>query len=286
MHDHPRGIAIERDGHKTWLKWHRGRREAGDLSFTRHRLIEGLRLGASLEVDLLRYAGPGFVILHDETLDAATTGQGRVLAASAETLRGLCLRQDNGQPTDHPILLLDDLARLIQETQAEAGETGAVLQLDMKEGMDAIRSEDLAAFAEAIAPVARSVILSGGDAQAVARLSAAVPHMPIGYDPCHFGASEALRQSRDFSGFVARAVEASPHATMVYLEYPLVLFAAEAGFDLISAFHKVDRHVDAYTVRLATPALVADVERLLALRVDQITTDDPLGLDLALASGG
>ncbi|OLP57604.1 glycerophosphodiester phosphodiesterase [Rhizobium rhizosphaerae] len=283
MHEHPRGVAIERDGHKTWLKWHRGRRQAGDLSFTRHRLIEGLRLGASLEIDLLRYDAPGFVVLHDEMLDAATTGQGRVLSASAETLRGLRLRQDNGQPTDHPVLLIEDLARLIQETRAEAGETGAVIQLDMKEGSEAIRDEDLAAFAAAIGPVARSVILSGGDAQAVQRLSQAVPDMPVGYDPCHFGAAEALRESRDFQGFVDRAAEASPHATMIYLEYPLVLFAAEAGFDMVAAFHQLDRQVDAYTVQLASPEMVADVECLLALKVDQITTDDPTGLDLALA---
>ncbi|OLP58870.1 glycerophosphodiester phosphodiesterase [Xaviernesmea oryzae] len=286
MREGSRGISIRRDGHETWFKWHRGRRQAGDLSFTRHRLIEGLRLGASLEIDLVRYADPGFAVLHDETLDAATTGQGPVLAASAETLRGLRLRLENGQPTDHPVMLIEDLGRLIAETRAEAGETAAVVQLDMKEASTSIREDDIAAFARAIQPVARSVILSAGDAEAVARLSAAVPDMPIGYDPCHFGASDALRESRDFKGFVAQAVEASPHATMIYLEYPLVLFAAEAGFDIIAAFHQADRRVDAYTLTVTSPEAVADAERLLALKVDQITTDDPAGLEQALARAG
>ena len=35
-----KGVAIKTDGHLTWLKWHRGHRQAGDISFTRQRIAE------------------------------------------------------------------------------------------------------------------------------------------------------------------------------------------------------------------------------------------------------
>ncbi|TCU39192.1 glycerophosphodiester phosphodiesterase [Rhizobium azibense] len=274
-----RGIAIETGAHRTWLKWHRGHRFAGDISFTRRRIAEGMLLGASVEIDLIRFCGAGFAVLHDETLDRATTGTGRVLDASQEHLRGLQLRDDDGIPTDHPVMLIDDLGQLLLAGEYDEN---AVLQLDLKEASTNIRDIDIAAFAAAISPVARSVVLSGGDAGAIERLSLSVPDMPVGYDPCHDGAIERLIESRDFAGFVERALKASPRARMFYLYYDLVLFADAAGYDLIGAFHRAGRRVDAYTITAAVPEVLPKVRRLLALKADQITTDDPVGLETLL----
>ncbi|WP_244619142.1 glycerophosphodiester phosphodiesterase family protein [Rhizobium sp. 18055] len=273
------GIAIDEAGHKTWLKWHRGHRFAGDISFTAQRIGEAMALGASIEIDLVRFNGPGFAVLHDETLNRATTGEGRVLDATESDLRGLHLRDPFGEPTSHPVLMIDDLGRLLSGVSRDCG---AVLQLDLKENSAAIRGEDIAAFAAAISPVAQSVILSAGDPEAVERMSQAIPDMPIGYDPCHDGAIERLKGSHDFEGFVAEAVAASPRAQTIYLHHQLVLFADEAGCDLVAAFHRADRRVDAYTINSAIPAALPVVRRLLALRVDQITTDDPVGLEMLL----
>jgi glycerophosphoryl diester phosphodiesterase len=96
------------------------------------------------------------------------------------------------------------------------------------------------------------------------------------------GAIERLQASGDFYGFVARAVAVSPRAEMIYLDYRLVLGAQDRGVDLVAAFHAAGRRVDAYTVRRADAEGVAAAHRLLALRVDQITTDDPEGLGAAL----
>ncbi|ULJ75003.1 glycerophosphodiester phosphodiesterase [Rhizobium gallicum] len=274
-----RGIAVETGAHRTWLKWHRGHRFAGDISFTRRRIAEGMLLGASVEIDLIRFCGEGFAVLHDETLDRATTGTGRVLDASQEYLRGLQLRDDTGVPADHPVMLIDDLGQLLLAGECDEN---AVLQLDLKEASASIRDVDITAFAAAMSPVARSVILSGGDARAVERLSDAVPDMPIGYDPCHDGAIERLIESRDFAGFVETALKASPRARMFYLYYELVLFADAAGYDLIDAFHRAGRRVDAYTITAAVPEVLPKVRRLLALKADQITTDDPVGLEALL----
>lgn len=274
-----RGIAIEQAGHRTWLKWHRGHRFAGDISFTGERIVEGLELGASVEIDLVRFAGDGFVVLHDETLNAATTGSGPVREASEVYLRDLHLRDPFGAPSRHRVMLLDDLGRLLAQVSRSRK---AGLQLDLKETSHAIRDRDVAAFAAAISQVADKVILSGGDSVAVARLSEALPDMAIGYDPCHDGAIERLMETHDFTGFVAGAVRAVARAQMIYLDRRLVLYADQAEYDLIGAFHEAGRLVDAYTIKSSVPSVLPTVRRLLELKADQITTDDPVGLERLL----
>lgn len=272
----PDGLYIERDSHQTMLKWHRGHKQAGDISFTPERIAQGMALGASVEVDLLCHADGGFVVLHDETLDRATTGQGPVAEASTATLRGLYLRDADGAPSHHRVMLLEELGHLLATQPCGAG---AVLQLDLKETADRIGPREIAAFKAAIAPVAQHVILSCGDARAVTLLADAVDDLPVGYDPCHNGAIERLLASGDFNGFVENAVHAIDNTRMIYLEHRLVLAADDRGFDLVGAFHARNKRVDAYTIKTADAAVLPVVNRLLALRCDQITTDDPVGLE-------
>ena len=122
------------------------------------------------------------------------------------------------------------------------------------------------------------MILSSGDAESVRLLTEGVECLRIGYDPCHDGALERLMQSRDFAGFVRDAVAASPKAEMIYLYYGLVLEADRLGFDIVAAFHAEGRRIDAYTINRANAESQPRVARLLELKVDQITTDDPEGL--------
>jgi glycerophosphoryl diester phosphodiesterase len=273
-------IFIARNGHKTWLKWHRGRRRAGDPAFTGRRILEGMALGASVEVDLVVHADRGYAVLHDLSVERETTGTGKVAELSAAQLRSFYLRDEDGKPLDQPVMLLEDLAALLAKSGAHAD---ALLQLDYKEDAKVLDERAIATFKDSIGPVARHMILSSGDAEAVRVLSDGVDGLRIGYDPCHDGALERLAVSRDFSGFVADAVAASPKAEMIYLAYPLVLEADRQGFDLIAAFHRHGRRVDSYTIKAANADSRAAVERLLALKVDQITTDDPEGLAALVA---
>jgi glycerophosphoryl diester phosphodiesterase len=279
----PDGIAVSRAGHVTWLKWHRARKTAGDLPFTAARILEGLRLGASVEVDLVRHGGGGFAVLHDFVLDRATTGAGRVADTPPDVLRTLFLRDGEGRPAPDRPMLFEDLCALLAAGRGIAPE--AVLQLDLKEDAAALTDAVVESFAAAAAPVARHFILSGGHPEAIRRLAEAVPNLPLGFDPCHEGAIDRLARTRDFPGFVAHAVAEFPGAGMIYLEYRLVLLAAEHGFDLIAAFHAAGKRIDAYTLTSADAAAVAIARRLLDLRADQITTDDPVGLERALAGG-
>ena len=275
------GVAIVRDGHRTWLKWHRARKHISDLPFTGERILEGLRAGASVEVDLVKHADGGFAVLHDFSLDHDTTGSGLVKDTPAAVLRGLNLRDAEGRPTAHKLMLFEDLCALI--AAGEGISPDSVLQLDLKEeDPAALGSREIAAFAVAVRPIARHFILSGGSAAAMLSLADPVPELAIGYDPCHDGTIERLIETRKFTAFVADAVAAAPRARMIYLEYRLVLFAAEHGFDLIAAFHDAGRTVDAYTLNETTPGTAAIAERLIELKADQITTDDPVGLEARL----
>jgi glycerophosphoryl diester phosphodiesterase len=272
-------VWLARAGGRTFLKWHRARRRATDPAFTGRRILEGMRLGASVEVDLVLHADGGFAVLHDLELDLGTTGRGPVRAASAATLRALRLRGERGEPIADRVMLLEDLAALIAR---EGAHPEALLQLDYKEDAAALTPGAVAAFAAALGPVAGRFILSSGDAEAVRLLTAGAAGVRVGYDPCHMGAIERLMASRAYPAFVAGAVAASPEAGLVYLDHELVLFAAEDGFDLVAAFHAAGRRVDAYTLARADAAGLAAARRLLALGVDQITTDDAEAFHAAL----
>lgn len=268
-------LYIDFDGHRTMLKWHRGRRRADDPAFTATRIVEGMRHGASIEVDLVIHADRGFAILHDRVVDHATTGTGVISALPAAYLRGLSLRDNQGKALREPVLLLEDLTELFSTVDIAPT---SILQLDVKEDDAALDPRAVDTFARSVEPLASHFILSCGDAAAVARLTSVAPGIRVGYDPCHHGAADAAIRSGEFDGFVARALSASPDAEMIYLENRLILAADRRGHDLVGAFHRHDRLVDGYTVTRIGPRAVPEIKRLLELRVDQITTDDPEGL--------
>ncbi|GAB89716.1 glycerophosphodiester phosphodiesterase [Gordonia rhizosphera] len=272
-------VAVRHEGHKTLIKWHRARCRAGDPAFTASRIVEGMRAGASVEIDLRIHADRGFAVLHDRDVADATTGTGRVDDLSAAQVRSLFLRAEDGSPLRERVLLLEDLADLLGTIPVHPD---ALLQLDFKETAAALDDTATRNFADAVTPFAAHAILSCGDAEAVGMLTDAVPGIRIGYDPCHRGAVRRVLLTRAFDGFVERAVSASPRAEMVYLEIRLILEADRRGYDIVGAFHDRGRTVDAYTIRGVTGEQLRQVRRLIELRVDQITTDDPEGLIAAL----
>lgn len=274
-------VSVTRDGHRTHFKWHRGRRRISDPVFTGRRILEGMAMGASVEVDLVVHGEHGFAVLHDHLdISRETTGTGPAAARTAAEVRALHLRDNEGKPIADTVMLLEDLCALLVETPPHPD---ALLQLDYKEDQGPLGAAAIAGFARSVGPVAGSMILSSGEAEAVGLLTDATPGLHVGYDPCHQGALERLAQSRDFAGFVTDAVAASPRAEMIYLAHQLVLGAADAGFDIVAAFHARSRRIDAYTLKDTKPETLAAAERLLALKVDQITTDDPEGLAAALS---
>ncbi len=246
------------------------------MPFTAARILEGLRAGASVEVDLLVHGDGGFAVLHDRRLADSTTGKGLVRNTSAAALRGIELCDAAGRPCGQRVLLLEDLAELLA---GQAIPDSAVLQLDFKDDARILDRATVAAFAAAAGPVATHLILSCGDAEAVALLTDATPGLAVGYDPCHHGAVDRALESGRFDEFVRGAVTASPRATTIYLEIRLILAAADRGADLIGAFAATGREVDAYTFDgAAEPGMLPIVQRLMELGAAQLTVDDPDGL--------
>ncbi|MCZ7447347.1 glycerophosphodiester phosphodiesterase family protein [Agrobacterium rhizogenes] len=268
-------IFIERDGHRTRLKWHRARRRAADPVFTGERIIEAMRLGASIEVDLVIHADHGCAILHDRTLERETTGTGRVRDTSAAALRQLYLRDNEGMPIDAKVMLLEDLCALLA---SETVHPDALLQLDFKEDLQALTPQIVTGFGASVSPIAGSVILSGGDFDAISQLAGSAPGLRTGYDPCHRGTLAELQASGHYLHFIESALATAPDAGMIYLAYEIVLAAEDAGVDIIAPIHAAGRRIDAWTINKVTPQSTDWVERLLRLKVDQITTDDPDGL--------
>lgn len=274
-------LYLERDGHRTWLKWHRARRRASDPVFTGSRILEAMRLGASVEVDLVIHADHGCAILHNFSLDAETTGTGLVRETPAETLRQLHLRRNDGTVLPDRVMLLEDLCALLGE---QAPHPDALLQLDFKEDLAALTPEVVANFGASVGPVARSLILSGGDFDAISLLAKAAPGLRTGYDPCYGESLARLQATGDYRAFITDALKTAEDAEMIYLAYEIVLAADAAGFDIVAPIHAAGRRIDAWTIRTVDDTTLANVRRLMALKVDQITTDDPEGLKAALAS--
>lgn len=268
-------IFIERNGHRTWLKWHRGRRRASDPVFTGQRIVEGMRLGASIEVDLVVTGDKGFAVLHDKTLDRETTGMGPVAQTPDAHIRTLKLRDNDGAPIDEPVMLLDDLCALMASMGVHPE---ALLQLDYKEDEHVLDARALENFARATAPIAGNCIVSSGSARAVDMLTGVVPGMRAGFDPSDEAVFKAALAAGKLQGFVDDAVAASPKSDLIYLDWRIVTTSDDAGFDIVGAFHDKGKRIDAWTINKADAAGLANVERLLGLRVDQITTDDPEGI--------
>lgn len=269
-------VSVTRNGHRTFLKWHRARRRGSDPVFTGRRILEGMALGASVEVDLVVHKDHGFAVLHDHnSIARETTGQGSAISHTAAELRALNLRGNDGAPIPDRVMLLEDLCALLVETPPHPD---ALLQLDYKQDLDALDSETIANFARSTGPVARHMIVSGGDAGAIRALTASSPGMLAGYDP-----SDELKAERNFTAdrfrrFVEDALATAPDADMIYLYWQIVTLAEDAGFDIVGAFHAAGKRIDAWTLQVANAETRAVSERLLALEVDQITTDDPEGL--------
>ena len=108
------------------------------------------------------------------------------------------------------------------------------------------------------------------------------PDSPSGTIPATDDKVARLRATGDFAGFIAEGLAEAPAASIIYLAHEIVAAADAAGFDLIGACHAAGKRVDAWTIQQVDHRSVARCERLIALGVDQITTDDPEGLAAAL----
>jgi glycerophosphoryl diester phosphodiesterase len=273
------GLALRVPGHAVRLKWHRLRRALDEPVFMAKRLEEGLALGASLEIDLRLHGGGGFAVLHDEGLERETTGRGPVDRATAADLRSLRMRGRGGEPTDNPVLLLEDVARALRDNAP----TQALLQIDLKEVVSRLSDAVVAEFAGLFAGLGQSLTVSGNDWAAVKRLAEGVPGIGIGYDPCELFEAREMHSPADAARLVEVTERIASEADTIYLDYRLIFAAERLDFDIVEAFHRRGRKIDAWTLNTDQP--VAAKAGRFARRPDHdgraARAGDALGRDVA-----
>lgn len=275
------GLAITHQGHLTRLKWHRLRRSFSDPLFSAEIMAEGFRLGASTELDLRIRGDGGFVVLHDEELEGETDGHGLIRETSGDAMHGLKLKSGGHAP-----ILSEDLAKMLQTAHPDA-----LLQFDMKDDLAVIGAKGMAHLAEFFAGAGSSIIVSGHDLDLILAVKKDLPNLKRGIDP-----TDKLVEIYRDQGL--KAVEADLRADLagptdpdtIYLAWQLVLQAAADGLDLIGLCHDAGKLVDAWTFNLKDPDAGFDAEEaknfaaLIALKPDQITTDEPIATERAWAS--
>lgn len=274
------GLGIHNKGHFTRLKWHRLRRSSRDPLFSSEVMAEGFRLGASTELDLRVRADGGFVVLHDEELEGETTGHGLIRDASAEDIRSLAMLEGGHKP-----ILSEDLASMLSTAHPDA-----LLQFDMKDDLAIIGPRGMAHLAEYFAGAGSSIIVSASDLDLMLAVKRDLPDLKRGIDP-----TDKLVEIYRDQGL--KTVEADLRADLagptepdtIYLAWELVLKAAGDGLDLIGLCQASGMKVDAWTFNLKNPeqgfdeAEARDFAALMALRPDQITTDEPIATERAWA---
>ena len=277
-----KGLQIVEAGHVTRLKWHRLRRSMADPEFGLDVMAEGFRVGASMELDLQVRADGGFVVLHDETLERETTGHGPASAMTGADLSKLRYRTQ-----DHAPLLSEDLAGLLKEAHPDA-----LLQFDMKNTGEEVGPQGLDHFARHFADRCGAITISGGSIPLIRALADRIPHLKRGYDPTDdlldLWPSVGLAGiERALTGVLRDRIRPD----MVYLEWQMLVIAARAGLDMVALAHAEGVKVDAWTHHMAHPQRGftgperAEFAELMALRPDQITTDEPVATEAAWAAG-
>jgi glycerophosphoryl diester phosphodiesterase len=283
------GISLFHDGRRVALKWHRLRRRMGDPLFGRDNLCEGLRLGASMEIDLRVTGDSDFAVLHDETLDGETNGAGVVCESVGGAIASLCY--DAGETAGQErykrrVLLLDDLAALLAGAHPDA-----LLQFDMKDDLATVRQSGVERLRQIFSGKPLPLIISGDSTELILALKQELPLVRRGIEPS-FRLIELFGKG-DSKGAVAqlRSELAGPtQPEMVYLHWPMILHAVREGIDLVAICHGEGKKVDAWTFTLSDPEAGfddgewQDFSSLLALGVDQITTDEAVATERAFAA--
>lgn len=176
------GVAIQFDGKRIPLKWHRLRRQASDVLFGAEAFAHGTRIGAAMEVDLRVTADGEFAILHNAALEEETDGNGLVRAHKADELARLHYRGERGAEV-RPVLFAADLARGLAGAHPEAR-----LQLDMKDAFEVVGDTAVEQLAAHFSEVESHLVVSGDSTLLTLAISARLPGMLRGLECAVFSA--------------------------------------------------------------------------------------------------
>lgn len=272
------GLEISFAGHRTRLKWHRLRRRFSDPLFSADVMAEGFSAGASMELDLRVRADGGFVVLHDEVLEGETDGHGPIAGKDRADLQDI--RMQEGR---RPLVFSEDLSAMLQSAHPDA-----LLQFDMKDDYEAIGEKGVEHLSAYFRNLSASVIVSGSSLELIVAVREKLPYLRRGIDP-----TDKLAEIYQAQGLMAVERElvadlrGPTEPDTIYLHWQLILDAAGKGLDLIALCHSERKLVDAWTFTLDDPdngfseTEWSDFSALMALKPDQVTTDEALAMERA-----
>ena len=269
------GVALQHGARAVHLKWHMLRRRPEDPGHQRANLRTGLARGATLEVDLQFTADGEGVCLHDETLEAETTGRGPVRGLATREVRGLRQRGAGGEPLAEPPLFLEEVAASVRDAASARG----AVQLDLKAPPEAFDAKALDRFAAVVRDVAACFTLSGEEWPLVQRAGRAAPGARLGFEPLRLFERRPPRSAAEVRDLVARILAAAPEAEIVYLHAGLALRALEMGEDPVARLVDAGRIVDCWTVDPHRTAVAESLARLIGSGCEQVTTNGPEALE-------
>ncbi|MEY9999094.1 hypothetical protein ABIA18_000892 [Sinorhizobium fredii] len=192
-------------------------------------MTEGFRIDVSMEIDLRARADGGFAVLHDEVLEAETTGSG-----SVHRMQAAELRLQRMKDTRRAITLSEDLA-----TMLVAAHPDALLQFDMKDDFATVGERGVEHLSDHFRDVGQQIIVSGADLDLILAIKRRLPDLKRGIDP-----TDKLVEIHRDAGLaavereLAADLDGPTEPETIYLAWQLVLQAAHGGLDLIGLCHE------------------------------------------------
>ncbi len=254
---------------------------------------------AFIEVDITALADSDYLLVHDEHLEAETTGHGEVAACSASDARGLSIQQA-GVPMPYRVPLLSDVVALLMSFPGAAR-----LQLDFKNMLPFTSEEPLQRLIDLIEPLGNRVIVSTGADWQLRKLRRLAPWLELGLDihfyidwrepgqyvdprmyPKQLGAYgywddhpiaahrfwSTAEYLTDRCGALIGLVSG---VSTFYVSHRLLAQSLDDGFNWAEMLHSAGMKLDSWTLDIGKPIAEANARRLAAAGVDQITTNTP-----------
>jgi glycerophosphoryl diester phosphodiesterase len=262
---------------------------------------------AFIEVDITALADSDYLLVHDETLEAETTGVGAVAQCSMAVSEGLFFKSKEGNASAYHVPRLSQVVELFQHFPGQSR-----LQLDLKNVIPFSDDEPLRRLVRLIEPLGDRVIVSSSADWQLRRLYRLAYWLELGFDihfyidwrlpnepldprvpPYRQGAYGywddhplSLQRFWPTAEYLAERCEMLttliPSVTTFYVEHRLLAQSLDDGFNWAAALHEAGIKLDAWTIDAHNPIAVANATRLLGAGVDQITTNTPTELAAAL----
>jgi len=255
-----------------------------------------------IEIDITALADSDYLLVHDPVLESETTGFGAVGGCTTAQARSLFLKSGPlGEPLPYRPAFLSDVVTLF----GAFPKSNTRLQLDFKNVYPFFGDEPLRRLIDLLQPLGNRAIVSTGADWQLRQLHTLAPWLDLGLD-IHFyidyrpqGTLFDPRQPPFRCGVqgywddhplamfpfwgktdylaerCAYILDSVPYVSTFYVSYRFLLQSLSDGFDWTAAAHARSIRIDAYTLDLRGPDQIATANQLIAVGVDQFTTNFP-----------